>query len=62
MIRARTCISYLNYVDMVLRVHLNSVVVGDVKPKGMVDGVQVGCFPQLYQALGSNLPDQIITL
>ena len=35
---------------------------GDVKPKGMVDGVQVGCFPQLYQALGSNPPDQVITL
>ena len=35
---------------------------GDVKPKGMVEGVQVGCFPQLYQALGSNPPDQVITL
>ena len=35
---------------------------GDVKPKGMVDGVDVGCFPQLYQALGSNPPDQVITL
>ena len=23
---------------------------GEVKPKGLVDGVQVGCFPQLYQA------------
>ena len=35
---------------------------GDVKPKGMVEGVDVGCFPQLYQALGSNPPDQVITL
>jgi len=35
---------------------------GQVKPKDLVDGVQVGCFPQLYEALGSNLPDQVITL
>ncbi len=35
---------------------------GDVKPKGLVDGVQAGCFPQLFQALGSNPPDQVITL
>ena len=35
---------------------------GDVKPKGLVEGVQAGCFPQLYEALGSNPPDQIITL
>ena len=35
---------------------------GDVKAKGLVDGVVVGCFPQLYTALGSNPPDQVITL
>tara|TARA_Y100000589_G_C26810385_1_gene489597 strand:- start:151 stop:528 length:378 start_codon:yes stop_codon:yes gene_type:complete len=35
---------------------------GDVKAKGLVDGVVAGCFPQLYQALGSNPPDQVITL
>ena len=35
---------------------------GDVKSKGLVAGVQAGCFPQLYQALGSNPPDQVITL
>ena len=35
---------------------------GDVKAKGLVDGVQAGCFPQLYTALGSNPPDQVITL
>ena len=35
---------------------------GDVKAKGLVEGVQAGCFPQLYQALSSNLPDQVITL
>ena len=35
---------------------------GEVKPKGMGDGVVVGCFPQLYQALGTNPPDQVITL
>ena len=35
---------------------------GDVKAKGLVDGVLAGCFPQLYTALGSNPPDQVITL
>lgn len=31
-------------------------------PKDTVPGVQVGCFPDLYAALGGNPPDQIITL
>ena len=35
---------------------------GEVKAKGTVKGVIAGCFPQLYQALSSNPPDQIITL
>ena len=35
---------------------------GQVKPKGLVDGVQAGCFPQLYQALAGSPPDQVITL
>ena len=35
---------------------------GDVKAKGLVEGVVAGCFPQLYSALGSNPPDQVITL
>ena len=35
---------------------------GDVKAKGVVDGVVAGGFPQLYTALGSNPPDQVITL
>ena len=35
---------------------------GDFKAKGLVDGVVAGCFPQLYTALGSNPPDQVITL
>ena len=35
---------------------------GAVKPKGLVDGVQAGCFPQLYQALAGSPPDQVITL
>ena len=35
---------------------------GEVTAKGLVEGVQAGCFPQLYQALGSNPPDQVITL
>lgn len=35
---------------------------GSVKPKGLVEGVQTGCFPQLYEALAKNPPDHIITL
>ena len=35
---------------------------GQVKAAGLVDGVIAGCFPQLYQALASNMPDQVITL
>lgn len=35
---------------------------GEVSAKGLVDGVVAGCFPQLYTALGSNPPDQVITL
>ncbi len=31
-------------------------------PQGTVDGVQVGCFPDLYAALAGNPPDQVITL
>jgi sulfur relay (sulfurtransferase) complex TusBCD TusD component (DsrE family) len=32
------------------------------RPTSTVDGVQVGCFPDLYAALAGNPPDQIITL
>ena len=35
---------------------------GEVVAKGLVDGVVAGCFAQLYAALGSNPPDQVITL
>ncbi len=35
---------------------------GDCEPTGTVAGVQVGCFPDLYRALSSNPPDQVITL
>lgn len=35
---------------------------GNVKSKGLVEGVGAGCFPQLYEALGPNPPDQVITL
>lgn len=30
--------------------------------KDTVEGVQVGCFPDLYAALAGNPPDQVITL
>jgi hypothetical protein len=32
------------------------------KPRDTVEGVQVGCFSDLYGALAGNLPDHIITL
>jgi hypothetical protein len=28
----------------------------------LCDGVQIGCFPDLYKALSGNMPDQVITL
>ena len=34
---------------------------GEVTPKDLVDGVHVGCFPQLYEALAPAAPDQVIT-
>jgi len=34
----------------------------EVYTKDTVDGVQVGCFPDLYAALSGNPPDQVITL
>ena len=36
--------------------------VGDCEPRGTVAGVAVGCFPDLYGALGQAPPDQVITL
>ncbi|MFN4102139.1 MAG: SaoD/DsrE family protein [Pararhodobacter sp.] len=35
---------------------------GDVVAKDTVPGVVAGCFPQLYAALATNPPDQVITL
>ncbi|TVR70770.1 MAG: sulfur reduction protein DsrE [Sphaerobacteraceae bacterium] len=35
---------------------------GNCTPSGVVDGVMVGCFPDLYSALAGNPPDQVITL
>ena len=32
------------------------------KPINTVDGVKVGCFPDLYSALSGNMPDQVISL
>jgi hypothetical protein len=34
----------------------------ECRVKDTVAGVTVGCFPDLYDALGGNMPDQIITL
>ena len=31
-------------------------------PRGTVEGVAVGCFPDLYGALSGNMPDQVISL
>ena len=35
---------------------------GGYQPVGVVEGVRVGCFPDLYAALSTNPPDQVITL
>jgi len=35
---------------------------GGYRTVGTVEGVQVGCFPDLYAALATNPPDQMITL
>jgi hypothetical protein len=35
---------------------------GEIRTVNTVRGVQVGCFPDLYSALGTNPPDQVITL
>lgn len=35
---------------------------GDVQVGDVVDGVTVGCFPDLYGALAGNPPDHVITL
>ncbi len=35
---------------------------GTCSAKGTYDNVLVGCFPDLYKALGDNPPDQVITL
>ena len=35
---------------------------GGYSPRDTVEGVQVGCFPDLYAALATNPPDQVITL
>lgn len=35
---------------------------GEVRPKGLVDGVHVGCFPQLYGALSGVAGVQVISL
>jgi hypothetical protein len=36
--------------------------IGAAVPVGTVDGVRVGCFPDLYGALAGNPPDHIINL
>src|SRR5690606_26572316 len=35
---------------------------GECPVSDTVDGVTVGCFPDLYAALAGNMPDQVITL
>jgi len=34
----------------------------NARPRGTVEGVQVGCFPDLYAALAESPPDHVITL
>ena len=35
---------------------------GECNVKDVVAGVTVGCFPDLYEALSGNMPDQVISL
>lgn len=35
---------------------------GNLVASGTVEGVSVGCFPDLYATLSGNPPDQVITL
>ena len=35
---------------------------GDCRVTGTVEGIQVGCFPDLYAALAGAPPDHVITL
>ncbi len=35
---------------------------GELIAEGTVEGVVAGCFPQLFEALSSSPPDQVITL
>ena len=35
---------------------------GEASVTGVVEGVTVGCFPDLYAALAGNPPDQVVTL
>ncbi len=42
--------------------HLATGAPGAVTPVNVVDGVRVGCFPDLYAALAPAAPDQVITL
>ena len=35
---------------------------GQVKARGLVEGVVAGCFPQLYGALAGSPPDYVVTL
>ncbi|MEM6530815.1 MAG: SaoD/DsrE family protein, partial [Chloroflexota bacterium] len=35
---------------------------GEIQVTNVVAGVHVGCFPDLYSALSTNPPDQVITL
>jgi sulfur relay (sulfurtransferase) complex TusBCD TusD component (DsrE family) len=35
---------------------------GNASPSGTVEGVTVGCFPDLYRALAGSPPDHVITL
>ena len=35
---------------------------GKYEVQNAVEGVSVGCFPDLYMALGGNPPDQVISL
>ena len=44
------------------RLEQNIHEVDSVQSKNMIEVGQAGCFPQLYGALGGNMPNLVITL
>ena len=49
-------------IPILTEAQFNELAARGMARKKTVDGVQVGCFPDLYAALSGNPPDQVISL